>query len=126
MVAANKFQIIADHEAIYANPISVKKGDVLELTGREDMWEGYRWLWAKSIDGREGWVPDDLPLLNEGETRCRYDYSAVELSVKIETMVTVLNETHGWVWCLDRQGLAGWVPRKCLGGEPHLLPMTCA
>ncbi len=32
------------------------KGEFLSLTGREDVWDGHRWLWAVADDGREGWV----------------------------------------------------------------------
>ena len=52
--------VLENHHASYAEPIKVAKGAVLSLTGREDVWDRHRWLWAVADDGGEDWVPDDL------------------------------------------------------------------
>ncbi len=48
--------VLESHNASYADPIKVAKGEFLSLTGREDVWDGQRRLWAAADDGREGWV----------------------------------------------------------------------
>ncbi len=48
--------VLESHNASYADPIKVAKGEFLLLTGQEDVWDGHRWLWAVADDGREGWV----------------------------------------------------------------------
>jgi len=49
--------VLESHNASYAEPIKVAKGAFLSLTGREDVRDGQRWLWAAADDGREGWLP---------------------------------------------------------------------
>ena len=52
--------VLENHSASYADSIKVAKGEFLSLTGREDVGDGHRWLWAIADDGREGWyaAPD--------------------------------------------------------------------
>ncbi|MEL7465490.1 MAG: SH3 domain-containing protein [Pseudomonadota bacterium] len=104
------------HEASYANPIRVRRGDALFLQGREDDWDGHRWLWAEA-HGREGWIPDDLPSTEGSGAVARWDYSALEMTVAKGQRVAVARETHGWAWCIDDDGDEGWVPERCLGEE---------
>jgi len=49
--------VLYSHNATYSDPIRVAKGEIVRLTGREDLWDGHRWLWAVAEDGKEGWVP---------------------------------------------------------------------
>ena len=101
------------HEATYPNPVRVRNGDEMFLDGREEEWDGWRWLWA-SANGREGWVPDDLPVSVGRRCRAARDYSAMELSVKPGQRLAVTGSTHGWAWCIDDDGDEGWVPERCL------------
>ncbi len=54
------WKVVETHHATYPDPIAFDAGDVVRLTGREDIWDGYRWQWAIAPDGREGWIPDSL------------------------------------------------------------------
>lgn len=109
------WKVISDHKAIYPDPIAVKRGDGITLNGREDDWDGHRWLWAIADDGREGWVPDDLPITVSGKNaRCAYDYSAAEISANSDEILNGTIQRHGWVWCHSKNGATGWVPVKCL------------
>lgn len=110
-----RWKVISDHKAIYPHPITVKLGDRIILSGREDEWDGHRWLWAAAEDGKEGWVPDDLPLKNSGKNaQCAYDYSAMEISVGLGETLTGTIQRHGWLWCKNNNGTTGWVPLRCL------------
>ncbi|PIE06514.1 MAG: hypothetical protein CSA74_12075 [Rhodobacterales bacterium] len=100
--------------ASYADPIRLRAGDPLTLSGREEIWDGHRWLWAEAADGRVGWVPDALVDALIDEARARADYSAMELSCTPGTSVTGLAATHGWIWCRDRDGAEGWLPARLL------------
>ena len=66
--------------ASYANPIKVTKGQRVTLIGREDIWDGHRWFWAVSDDGREGWVPDNYITRTANNPVACCDYSAFELT----------------------------------------------
>ncbi len=104
--------IIQPHTASYADPIRVAKGERLHLTGREELWDGHRWLWARAEDGKEGWVPDTLITGTGEETTASRDYWAIELTVSARESVDLLWETHGWAWCRNQNGSQGWVPLK--------------
>ncbi len=103
-----------NHKAIYSNPIQVEKGDVIVLSGRADNWDGHQWLWAKAVDGREGWVPDSLPINKAGKICAAYSYSAIELDVNSGDRLDVLAKSQGWAWCANDNEIEGWVPLKVL------------
>ena len=102
--------IRAGHEASYGDPIAVAKGQRLSLSGRKDVWDGHRWLWAVADDGREGWVPDSLIVEIDGRPMAARDFSAIELTCAAGDSVVVAWETHGWAWCRKPDGKEGWVP----------------
>lgn len=103
-------KVIADWTATYAAPLRVQAGEAVALTGREELWEGHRWLWA-TAGGREGWVPDTLVV----EGRALRDFDAMELTCRAGEAVSVLETTHGWSLCRAKNGRQGWVPVGCLG-----------
>lgn len=103
-----------DWVATYEDPIQLAAGDRVELTGRQDHWDGHLWLWAKSTKGLEGWIPDDLVLSENGIHRAREEYTAVELTCLTGQLLTSGKETHGWVYCYSADGQAGWVPKRNL------------
>ena len=109
-----KFTVTEDWQATYADPISLKAGDILFLCGRQDIWEGHIWLWAKSTSGLEGWVPDNIVEKTNSGYVSAEDYTAAELTCQAGQTVTGEKETHGWVFCRSSDGSAGWVPLKNL------------
>jgi len=108
-----KYKVIKDWAASYPDPIRVKAGEPLALNGRKDIWDGYTWLWAKSLAGKEGWVPDCL-VSHEAPSTAQEDYTAVELSCQRGQTLTAEKTTHGWVFCRADDGRCGWVPEKNL------------
>lgn len=109
-----RYDVIKDWTTVYADPIVVGAGEQLVLTGKEDIWEGHRWLWARSPSGKEGWVPDSLVAKSPGGSAALYDYTAAELDCARGDCVIALGETHGWVMCRAADGRTGWVPRSHL------------
>ena len=117
ILAMNAIRTAAEaHDATYPNPIRVQRGDEMFLDGREEEWDGWRWLWA-AANGREGWVPDDLPKHDGRRVRAARDYNAMELSVKPGQRLAVTQSTHGWAWCIDDAGDEGWVPDRRLADD---------
>lgn len=107
---------IREHVATYPNPIRVAHGDEIHLDGREEEWDGWRWLWA-AANGREGWVPDDLPVRDGRRLRAARSYSAAELSVRPGQRLAVTEFTHDWLWCIGDDGEEGWAPERCFGDD---------
>ncbi len=105
--------VIKDWTASYPDPIQVSAGEPLELDGQKDVWDGYTWLWAKSLNGKEGWVPDCI-LNTEGPITVKENYTAMELTCKKGQILTAEKKLHGWVFCKNEDGLSGWVPERNL------------
>ncbi len=101
--------VLDNHNASYADPIGVAKGERLSLSGREDIWDGHRWLWAVADDGREGWIPDDLITEIGEEPVASRDFSAIELTCSAGEAVDIIWETHSWAWGIVMYGR----PRSC-------------
>ena len=106
--------VLEAHDATYANPIAVAKGARLVLTGREDVWEGHRWLWAVAEAGGEGWIPDDLVIETDDGPVASRDFSALELTCSAGEAVALIRQSHGWAWCRKDDGSEGWLPLKNL------------
>ncbi len=91
--------VLETHNASYADSIEAAKGAPLSLTGREDVGDGHRWLWAVADDGREDWVPDDLVSESDEGLMASRDFSANELTCSAGEAVGLIRETHGWAGC---------------------------
>jgi len=109
-----RYRVIKNWTTVYSDPIAVGAGECIVLSGKEDIWEGHRWLWARSAAGKEGWVPDSLIAAGPEGSIAGSDYTAVELDCAAGDVLEALNETHGWVMCRAPSGRAGWVPRSHL------------
>jgi hypothetical protein len=109
-----RFTVVESWEAAYPDPIRLKRGDVVHLTDRRDVWDGHVWLWAKSSSGREGWIPDSLIDPDAATPVAAEDYDATELTCQIGDIVVAQRLTHGWAHCRQSDGRTGWVPQKNL------------
>ena len=106
---------IRAHEPNYENPIAVRKGDVVVLSGRRLEWDGKKenvWFWATGPDGREGWVADDLAVEMDGIMVATYDYDSMELKVEPGDFLNVQTCKNGWCLCTNDTEETGWVPDR--------------
>lgn len=106
----SKQRVVTAHQASYADPIKVFRGEAVALSDKTDIWDGFTWVWAKDLRGKSGWVPDNL-VSNGVATR---DYHAIELSCVAGDNLVQHRVTHGWAWCRDATGNEGWVPKRNL------------
>jgi len=109
------YQVIADYQALYPDPLSVMAGEPLEISERVEYWNenpDWIWLWCTDQRGKSGWVPKDAIDFHASSTTgiARYDYAATELTVAVGDELVVEREESGWLWCTNRQGKSGWVP----------------
>lgn len=110
-----KYRVMETWTATYADPIRIDAGQQLLLSGETHDWDGNLWLWAKSAtDGKEGWIPDDLPEERDGRVISRQAFSAIELTCVAGETVEGGAARHGWVWCQADDGRSGWVPARRL------------
>lgn len=104
--------VIKAYQRKYDDPIKIVIGERVQV-GERDLWaDQYLWLWCTNDAGKSGWVPDaflNIDADNQHAT-ARRDYDAMELTVSEGDKLTLLEETHGWLWTRNDQGAHGWVP----------------
>lgn len=94
----------------YPEPLVIKKGEKLEVAGKDTDYPG--WIWSINSKGKGGWVPESY-LDIEGETSiARRDYSALELTVKEGEVLAIIDEEGGWYLCRKDDNTVGWVPAE--------------
>lgn len=103
-------QVIHAYTRFYADPLRVRAGEALTITDRTDYWREQLWVWCVDARGKEGWVPDRY--LDRERGTIHVDYSAWELSAAQGEILTVLDQTHGWLWCASAQREQGWIPEE--------------
>ena len=57
-----KYRVIADHQALYPDPLSVEAGELLIISEKVDYWNdnlNWVWIWCTDARGKTGWVPAD-------------------------------------------------------------------
>ncbi len=105
--------VIKDYAAQYRDPISLVKGEVATLDGRQDPWDGnsdWIWVWGANVAGKSGWIAHPLLRIEGLLGVALEDYDARELSVTMGERVAVSREMCGWAWCDADSGRFGWVP----------------
>ncbi|MBP1851263.1 SH3 domain-containing protein [Rhizobium halophytocola] len=116
--APRRYRVIETWDVSYPDPIALAIGDRVSLTGREDLWDGHRWLWARGPSGKEGWIPDAVLVDSAGSFRASRAFNAQELGCRPGMVLDGLEALHGWVWCRNADGACGWVPRRNLAAMP--------
>ena len=112
-IEGHNCSVVENWVATYSDPIQVANGETIELDGRVDVWDGHTWLWAKNLEGKEGWIPDCI-VSNEAPFKATESYSAMELTCRKGQSLKALRVLHGWAWCSDENGKNGWVPERNL------------
>ena len=105
-----KLTVRKNYSRHYLDPIRVRRGDIVIVRERASEWQG--WKWCLHPDGREGWVPEKILKLRKDVAEILEDYDAAELSVASGESVEGEREESGWIWCRNRNGEAGWLPRE--------------
>lgn len=104
-------QVRRGYQVQYADPISVRAGEILTV-GRVDN-NNPGWRWCRAADGRQGWVPVEFLSNEEPQTTILKDYSALELEVVPGEEVTVEDARHDWLLVRNMKGDCGWIPGEC-------------
>jgi uncharacterized protein YcsI (UPF0317 family) len=107
-------RVTSSYTATYPDPIVMRAGDPLTVGAFDVDWPAF--VWCIAADGRSGWVPDRMIARGEGDQGTALaDYSAAELTIAADEIVTIEAEEGGWMWVTDREGRSGWVPEGHLG-----------
>jgi len=103
-------RVVAAYRSPYSDPLVLTKGERLAIGEKESPWPG--WVWCMDGEGKSGWVPEAYVRRRGGACTMRRDYDATELSVEVGEELIAGEEESGWVWCTNREGQCGWVPRE--------------
>lgn len=110
-----RYRVIADYQAAYADPFCVRVGETFEVSEKVDVWNSnpdWIWIWCTDRRGKQGWVPRNVITFDtDGITgTARSTYTARELTVSAGDELVAHQEEGGWLWCMNQQGESGWVP----------------
>ncbi|EBF4218932.1 hypothetical protein FH403_11805 [Salmonella enterica] len=112
------FVATGEHISEYPEPISFSEGTHLHIHEKyegDECWDNWYFCVIPGHPG--GWVPEQLiewaADRHHGiSTDC---YTARELNVKTDDILTGTKEMNGWVWCLRTSDQkSGWVPKSLL------------
>lgn len=106
------YHAIKSWQVHYSDPIRGAAGDRLTLGCRDDEFPG--WVWATAADGRAGWVPEGWLRVEGDSGRLIRDYTAAELPLEPDDVVSGELVESGWLWATNAAGQRGWAPLGCL------------
>ena len=100
--------VIKSHKSSYPNPISFEKGDPLSVGRRDDEYDG--WVRVTTMDGNEGWAPEQYVKLFSGQWVAIENYNAKELNTTVGEKLLILRELNEWAWVKNSDEMCGWIP----------------
>lgn len=99
------------YELCYPEPLLLKTGDrVTVLKSEEPSSEWFGWHFCRDASGKEGWISQDFVKVVGGTGLIIRDYNARELNANAGDAFKIIEESHGWYWCSNADGVLGWVP----------------
>lgn len=111
------YRVTEAHKSNYPNPITIKKGTKLRVGDKyngPENWENWRYCYTLD-NGTEGWVSEQLLVIENEYGIILEDYTAKELNVEKNEIVKGIKELNGWFWCVrfidDDEG---WLPKEKL------------
>jgi len=106
------YTVKEDFKRSYEYSVKLKRGDtVIPTEGKESV---HGWIWCRSMDGNEAWVPESIIVQKNGIFSINSDYDSTELTVKKGETVKILYENSGWSFCLKDGTDMGWLPASIL------------
>ncbi|MEP2777175.1 MAG: SH3 domain-containing protein [Luteolibacter sp.] len=111
-----KFKINADYEENNTRALHLTAGQEVTSGPADTAWPG--WIWATDSSGRSGYVPEQiLEPLGEDRWAAMEDFDPTVLKVTRGETVTSDRQIHGWHWCHNEAGKAGWVAGYLMKAE---------
>ena len=109
LTSIGKGKVKSPYRSAYPDPLKLKPGEKVKLGKGISEWSG--WAWCEDKNGKTGWVPESYLQIKGNSGKLLFDYDATELTVKKGEELKILKEQSGWLWCENRKGDYGWVPK---------------
>ena len=103
-----KYRVIKEHKATFPYAMIARAGDVVKV-GKEDH-EMPGWYWCKDSKNVESWIPKTHIDIEDGRGIFNQDYNSIEHNAQPGEIVQYLDESLGWVECLNNEWKYGWIP----------------
>ncbi len=100
-----------EHRMTRTNPLFAHKNEGIWTFQEDEEYPG--WIFCKvKANGLEGYIPKQILIWDESgkSATVSEDYSARELAVKPGDKVESNRELNGFAWCVNEDGMAGWIP----------------
>jgi hypothetical protein len=107
-----KYRVTTTHKASFDYALIAVEGDKVSIGDEDPEMPG--WFWCKNMIGVEMWVPETHLNIDGKIGIFNQDYNSVELNAAIGDAVQFLDESLGWVECLDGRWHYGWLPKSKL------------
>jgi hypothetical protein len=102
-------RVRTSYTSAFPDPLKLEVGQEVTVGERESEWPG--WIWCRTGDGKEGWVPTAYVERKANTATVLQDYDATELTAAEDELLTVVKEEAGWLWCRKQNGDCGWLPK---------------
>jgi hypothetical protein len=113
LLSQNKIaKVTKPYNKIYHDPIIIKQGEEVEVSDKQDNWNGFIWVWCTNQAGKSGWVAPEFLEIEGSKGIAKRDYSAMELNASIGDEMVVVENANGWLWCINESGESGWIPAE--------------
>ena len=106
------YRVVRAHEPDSADPLVLRKGEMVSFERRRTVWDG--WLWCSKPTGESGWIPESWVEIQRNICVVERDYNATELAVRPSDMLDAILIESGWLLATSSTGTTGWVPLECV------------
>ena len=104
------YRVNREHKASYTYSMVAEKGESVKI-GEEDP-EMPGWFWCTDENGVTAWVPNTY-LEKRGDTAVfNQPYNSIEHNAQTGEIIQYLGEALGWVECLNKEWMYGWIPAE--------------
>jgi hypothetical protein len=107
-----KFKVIQAHKPSDPDNLTGISGDKLAFERRPSKYKG--WLWCRSTNGNESWVPEAWLRIEGKQAVLLRDYTANELNIEVGELATLVLVQSEWAYCQSEKGTFGWLPLSCI------------
>jgi len=105
-----KYLVVQQYISAFPNPITLKIGDIVEITDKKSDWKG--WIWCQTKDHTFGWVPENIITRTGTKGKIKANYDATELSAEIGDRLELIKKESKWIYCKTSSGELGWIPEN--------------
>ncbi len=103
-----RYRVIVKHCSSYPYSVRLRAGEKVRVTDKEET----GWIWCISRNELGAWIPKEYLTRQGNQGFLLVEYISTELNAKINEKLVCEREIGGWLWCVNSNGEAGWIPKN--------------